>query len=72
MITEAGERARQPSNHDPAIADHTAIYTCLVERDGNGAAAAMQAHLDRVSVFLSSFRKPPPASGREGQKALTP
>jgi len=68
MITEAGERARQPSNHDPSIADHTAIYTCLVERDGNGAAAAMQAHLDRVSVFLSSFRKPPPGTGRGNRR----
>ncbi len=61
MITEAGEIARRPENLGPAIADHLAIYTCLVDRDGSGAAAAMQAHLDRVSEFLSSFRKRPPA-----------
>jgi GntR family transcriptional repressor for pyruvate dehydrogenase complex len=60
MISEAGELARRPENRGPAVADHLAIYTCLVDRDGNGAAAAMQAHLDRVSAFLSSFRKRPP------------
>lgn len=63
MITEAGELARRPENLGPAVADHLAIYTCLVDRDGNGAAAAMQAHLDRVSAFLSSFRKRPRMAG---------
>jgi len=62
MISEAGELARRPENLGPAVADHLAIYTCLIDRDGNGAAAAMQAHLDRVGTFLSSFRKRPPAS----------
>ena len=60
MIHQASELARRPENREPAIADHEAIYRCLAERDGDGAAAAMQAHLDRVGRFLSSYRKPDP------------
>ncbi len=58
MIHQASKLARRPENRQPAISDHKAIYRCLAERDGDGAAAAMQAHIDRVGRFLSSYRKP--------------
>jgi DNA-binding FadR family transcriptional regulator len=59
IADHASAEARRPENRDPAIADHVAIYRCIAERDGAGAAAAMQAHLDRVGRFLSSFQRPP-------------
>lgn len=55
IVNHASAQARRPENRGPAIADHEAIYRCIAERDGAGAAAAMQAHLDRVGWFLSSF-----------------
>jgi DNA-binding FadR family transcriptional regulator len=62
IVDHASAEARRPENRDPAIADHTAIYRCIAERDGAGAVAAMQAHLDRVGRFLSSFQRPPARS----------
>ena len=59
IVDHASAEARRPENRDQAIADHTAIYRCIAERDGAGAAAAMQAHLDRVGRFLSSFQRLP-------------
>jgi DNA-binding FadR family transcriptional regulator len=57
IVDHASAEARRPENRNPAIADHMAIYQCIAERDAAGAAAAMQAHLDRVGWFLSSFRR---------------
>jgi len=54
IVEHASEIARRPENHEPAVADHRAIYQCIAERDAAGAAAAMKAHLDRVGRFLSS------------------
>jgi DNA-binding FadR family transcriptional regulator len=55
IVDGASSIARRPENRERALADHSAIYFCIEAKDGAGAAAAMQAHLDRVSRFLSSF-----------------
>lgn len=59
IMDHASSEARKPENKAPALADHRAIYYCIEQRDAEGAARAMQAHLDRVGRFLSSF--PPTA-----------
>jgi DNA-binding FadR family transcriptional regulator len=55
VIRRVSATARQPGNRDMAIADHRTIYQCIADRDAAGAAAAMNAHLERVGWFLSSF-----------------
>jgi DNA-binding FadR family transcriptional regulator len=69
IVNHASAEARRPENRQPAIADHEAIYRCIADRDGAGAAAAMQAHLDRVGRFLSSFQRP---AGRSDPQAAPP
>ena len=62
IVEHASELARRPENHEPAVADHRAIYRCIADRDAAGAAAAMKAHLDRVGRFLSSHPDDEPAT----------
>jgi len=62
IIEQASERARRPENREAAIADHRAIFLCIKNRDGNGARAAIQAHLDRVGWFFSPFDNEGPSS----------
>ena len=49
--------------HD-AIASHRAIFTAVEQGDEEGAAAAMAAHLARVSAVLRTLRGPAPLSAR--------
>jgi DNA-binding FadR family transcriptional regulator len=69
IANHASAEARRPENRAPAIADHEAIFRCIAERDGAGAAAAMQAHLDRVGWFLSSFQR---GAGQANPQAAPP
>lgn len=55
IMGHPSSEARRPENREAALNDHKSIYLCIQQRDAEGAARAMQAHLDRVGRFLSSF-----------------
>ncbi|PRY19958.1 GntR family transcriptional regulator [Aliiruegeria haliotis] len=60
LLDDAPSRlARQPENRDAAIKDHEVIYQCLRMRDGDGAAIAMERHLERVKWLFSPVEKEP-------------
>lgn len=41
---------------DIALAEHQAIFAALVARDADGAARAMQVHLERIKIDLTRLR----------------